>query len=346
MHDTLDFGPTTHVLADLVRGVRDDQLGDPTPCPDYTVADLLDHIGGLALAFTLSARKEDIPGGGNPSADGSKLEEGWRDRIAAQLAELGEAWSDPAAYEGMTQAGPIEMPAEIAALVAIDEVTVHAWDLAVATGQAYDADPAAVEAAHGFAASFEPPEDGPPTTAACSARRSPSRTTLRPSTGCSARPAATPAGAHRLHPVPIRRPEPPPGTFSGGGVSERPKEHASKACVGASPPWVQIPPPPPFAALARTGHGRRSTFPGRLIPLGADLRRPFGCADQRAPGAGARPCAGRSRHVAAPGHQDRGNRRLARLSSVTPEVGEASRDDLVDGAHRHAATAATTCRGV
>ena len=30
-----------------------------------------------------------------------------------------------------------------------------------------------------------------------------------------------------------------------GGVSERPKEHASKACEGATPPWVQIPPPPP-----------------------------------------------------------------------------------------------------
>ncbi len=30
-----------------------------------------------------------------------------------------------------------------------------------------------------------------------------------------------------------------------GGVSERPKEHASKACVGETQPWVQIPPPPP-----------------------------------------------------------------------------------------------------
>src|SRR5450830_1523513 len=29
-----------------------------------------------------------------------------------------------------------------------------------------------------------------------------------------------------------------------GSVSERPKEHASKACVGESPPWVQIPPLP------------------------------------------------------------------------------------------------------
>ena len=30
-----------------------------------------------------------------------------------------------------------------------------------------------------------------------------------------------------------------------GSVSERPKEHASKACEGATPPWVQIPPLPP-----------------------------------------------------------------------------------------------------
>ena len=30
-----------------------------------------------------------------------------------------------------------------------------------------------------------------------------------------------------------------------GGVSERPKERASKARVGETQPWVQIPPPPP-----------------------------------------------------------------------------------------------------
>jgi hypothetical protein len=34
------------------------------------------------------------------------------------------------------------------------------------------------------------------------------------------------------------------GTLLGGGVSEWPKEHASKACEGASPPRVQIPSPP------------------------------------------------------------------------------------------------------
>ena len=47
---TLDFGPTTTALATLVRGVGDDQLDGPTPNTGRSVGDLLDHIGGLALA--------------------------------------------------------------------------------------------------------------------------------------------------------------------------------------------------------------------------------------------------------------------------------------------------------
>ena len=155
----LDFRPTTAALADLVRGVRDDQLADPTPCPAYCVGDLVDHIGGLAVAFTSAARKDSLEGHA-PSADGSRLEDGFRDRIATALVELGEAWQDPAAYDGTTMAGPVELPADQAALVALDEVTVHAWDLAVATGQPYPADPAAVEACRGFVAAFEPPPGG------------------------------------------------------------------------------------------------------------------------------------------------------------------------------------------
>ena len=36
------------------------------------------------------------------------------------------------------------------------------------------------------------------------------------------------------------------GIFFVGDVSERPKVQLSKSCVGESPPWVQIPPSPPF----------------------------------------------------------------------------------------------------
>jgi uncharacterized protein (TIGR03086 family) len=155
----VDFRPTTTTLAALVRGVRDDQLTAPTPCPAYSVADLLDHIGELSVAFACAARKDDLSGHA-PSGDGSRLEDDFRDRIAGALGELGEAWQDPAAYDGVTMAGPVEMPADQAALVALDEVTVHAWDLAVATGQPYPADPDAVAAARAFVAGFAPPPGG------------------------------------------------------------------------------------------------------------------------------------------------------------------------------------------
>jgi uncharacterized protein (TIGR03086 family) len=158
--ETINFGPATDALTQLVRGVRDDQLADPTPCPAYTVADLLDHIGGLAVAFRAAATKEAQPGENAPSGDGARLQGGFRERIAGDLAALAEAWRDPAAYDGLTQAGPIEMPAEIAALVALDEVVVHGWDLARGTGQPYRPDESLVLACLGFAQSFEVHEGG------------------------------------------------------------------------------------------------------------------------------------------------------------------------------------------
>ena len=157
--DTIDFSPATTEMTRLVRGVSDEQLTAPTPCTEYSVADLVDHIGGLALAFTGAATKTPVPGadqGGQ--GDGSRLEDGWRDRIAADLGRLAEAWGDPAAYVGETMAGPIEMPAPDAAAVALNEVVVHGWDLARATGQPFSVDDAGLEACLGFARAFSTPE--------------------------------------------------------------------------------------------------------------------------------------------------------------------------------------------
>lgn len=153
MTEQLDLRPAASRLAAVVANVREDQLGLPTPCPAYTVGDLLDHIDGLSLAFTWAATK-DFPAGveGDPSGDASRLGNDWRDRISARLAALGEAWQAPAAWDGMTQAGPVEMPGSIAGLVAIDEVVVHGWDLARATGQNFDIDEASIAGASAFAA--------------------------------------------------------------------------------------------------------------------------------------------------------------------------------------------------
>ena len=164
---TFDLRPAVRATADVVAGVPDEQLAAPTPCPDYTVADLLDHIGGLSMAFTMAARKDVLEPSG-PFVDGSRLEPGWRDRIVAALHELGAAWRTPDAWSGRTMAGPVEMAAEEAALVGLNEVVVHGWDLARATGQCYQPDPDSVAASLSFVTSFEPPAEddgglfGPP----------------------------------------------------------------------------------------------------------------------------------------------------------------------------------------
>ena len=103
--DTLDLGPATRTLTGLIAGVRDDQLDAATPCPAYTVGDLADHIGGFALAFTVAARKEGTASSA-PSVDGSRLEDGWRTRIARDLEQLADAWRDPASYDGTATGQP------------------------------------------------------------------------------------------------------------------------------------------------------------------------------------------------------------------------------------------------
>jgi uncharacterized protein (TIGR03086 family) len=147
----VDLEPAAERMAVLIGNVPDERLGGPTPCPEYTVGDLLDHVGSLTLAFTAAATKSTTGVGSQPaSGDASRLGEDWRTRIPRDLAALAQAWRDPAAWSGMTRAGPFDLPGEVAGIVALDELVIHGWDVARATGQVYDCDPPSLEAAHGF----------------------------------------------------------------------------------------------------------------------------------------------------------------------------------------------------
>jgi uncharacterized protein (TIGR03086 family) len=154
----VDLTPAAGLLADLVGEVPDDLLDAPTPCPDYTVGDLVDHVGGAALAFTGAAVKDmgDVTASG-PSGDASRLWDDWRTRIPRDLTGLAEAWRDPDAWTGMTRAGGIELPGEVAGVVALDELVLHGWDIARATGQDYECDLPSLEAVRGFVEQFSGP---------------------------------------------------------------------------------------------------------------------------------------------------------------------------------------------
>jgi uncharacterized protein (TIGR03086 family) len=157
--NAVDLGPAARRLADLVTNVKDDALDRPTPCPAYTLGDLIEHVGGLALAFAAAGRKErnaytEMGGAG----DASRLGAGWRERIPRDLAALAQTWAEPGAWTGMTRIAGDDSPAGVVGLVLADELAVHGWDVARATGQAYACEPDILEAALKFLQMFASPD--------------------------------------------------------------------------------------------------------------------------------------------------------------------------------------------
>lgn len=149
MAQLLDHGPAAREVAIVAGAVTDDQLTAPTPCPEYTVSDLLAHLIGLSIAFRDAARKE----GGSVSPDAAielGLDPQWRTALPQRLDELVEAWKDPQAWSGMTKAGGVDLPGDIAGIVALDEIVMHGWDLARATGQDYPCDAVTTQAIFDF----------------------------------------------------------------------------------------------------------------------------------------------------------------------------------------------------
>ncbi len=122
-----DLTPAAHEMTRLVGLVSDDQLDDPTPNDGWQVSNLLEHVLEFATVFTLNASKSPIELAGG-------LPDDWRTAIPTQLEALGTAWSEESAWEGRVSAGGVDMSAPENALVAVEELVLHGWDLAVSTG--------------------------------------------------------------------------------------------------------------------------------------------------------------------------------------------------------------------
>jgi uncharacterized protein (TIGR03086 family) len=145
----LDFDPPVRQLRALLLGIPDDLLTATTPCEGWTVGDLLDHIMDFTRAFTQVAQKlTDAPGTATPAPvpSAAHLPPHWHSRLPVLLEEMATAWKDPAAWTGSARTGGGTMPAVAAGMAAANELTVHGWDLARATGQDYATDPRILEA--------------------------------------------------------------------------------------------------------------------------------------------------------------------------------------------------------
>jgi uncharacterized protein (TIGR03086 family) len=146
----IDLDSAAAEVLRLLDGVTEEQLTDPTPCQGSSVATLLDHLMGLSLAFTWAARKSApptdgrAPGPGQASAD--HLDPAWRELLPGRLDDLVKAWREPSAWEGLTEVAGVRLPAPQMAVVALDELVLHGWDLARSTRQPFSCTPANTEA--------------------------------------------------------------------------------------------------------------------------------------------------------------------------------------------------------
>ncbi|MFS8099240.1 TIGR03086 family protein [Lentzea alba] len=120
----------------VIANIGDDDLTKPTPCADYDVRALLDHLLHVVVEFQKLAAKQDADFSHTP------VYPDWRTRYPAEMAALVEAWGRPGADEGI--AGQMNLPATVVGSMALLDLTVHVWDLAQATGQRYTTDPEVV----------------------------------------------------------------------------------------------------------------------------------------------------------------------------------------------------------
>jgi uncharacterized protein (TIGR03086 family) len=127
--------------AEIVKAVPGGQLDAPTPCTEWDVRALLNHITGtLWLAEGLlgdQPPRYPMAPGGLPPADlaGADPAAAYAEAAAAALAA---AAGDALTRVHVTPLG--EMPGPVLAGFTTLDILVHGWDLAVATGQPADLD--------------------------------------------------------------------------------------------------------------------------------------------------------------------------------------------------------------
>jgi uncharacterized protein (TIGR03086 family) len=126
----------------VVAAVRPDQLGHPTPCTDWRVRDVINHLVTGNLLFTAI-----VAGTERPDRSRDHLGDDPLAAFRASVSQLSEAFAKYDVLSG-TYATPVgEGPGALLVQMRLSELVVHGWDIAKATGQPTDLDPELVAAA-------------------------------------------------------------------------------------------------------------------------------------------------------------------------------------------------------
>jgi len=120
----------------VIDGVTPEQLSAPSPCTEWTVRDLINHVTAGSEMFALAAEH-----GAVPDADVSRLMGGdnlgddYRGAFRTASNKALEVFNRPGMLDQTVKLPFGEMPASVALDIAVCDVAIHAADIARATGQ-------------------------------------------------------------------------------------------------------------------------------------------------------------------------------------------------------------------
>lgn len=123
-------------LATVVAGVRADQWQLPTPCSEWDVTQVVQHAAGDQLAYAKFLGIGDGPAD-NPFAPSGAIDGSASNLVREAIEQTSAAW---ATVDDATETVPTPLPhgalaTPVAAVLCALDAAVHAWDIAIATGQ-------------------------------------------------------------------------------------------------------------------------------------------------------------------------------------------------------------------
>lgn len=120
------------VFAGVLANVRPDQLDAPTPCAEWTVRDLIEHVlGGNERVVQWAGSSEQPPARPDNPIDAHR----------ATAAAAQGVFAAPGGMDTVFELPFGQVPGQVFIGMRTTDVLTHAWDLATATGQPRDLDP-------------------------------------------------------------------------------------------------------------------------------------------------------------------------------------------------------------
>jgi uncharacterized protein (TIGR03086 family) len=121
-------------FANVLVNVTSDQLSSPTPCPAWEVSGLIAHV--------IAGNQRVVERSGGEVAP---LPEDFGAAYCASAKAAQETFAEPQALTRTYQLPIGELPGTAFIELRTSDLLVHAWDLAIATGQQTDLDPELAE---------------------------------------------------------------------------------------------------------------------------------------------------------------------------------------------------------